>query len=70
MKPSRYNYYIAYKDKEIVFNGVTKKFFFLSEKNSSRIVSILNKPNSVSGDKRFQPFIEMMKNEGFLGAPA
>jgi len=66
MKPSRYNYYITCKDKEIVFNGITKRFFFLSEKNRSRIVSILNTPDSVGGDKRFHPFLDRMLHDGFL----
>lgn len=66
MKPSKYNYYIPCKGKEIVFNGITKKFFFLSEKNGSRIVSILKNPDSVGGDKRFHHFLDRMSQDGFL----
>ena len=44
MKTSRYNYFIPYGGKHIFFNGLTKRFFFVSNKNHLRFIDIITNP--------------------------
>lgn len=41
MKASKYNYYIPYEDKHIFFNGITKRFFLVSENNKDKFIDII-----------------------------
>lgn len=42
MKTSTYNYFIPYGSKHIFFNGLTKRFFFVSNKNHCENSSDIN----------------------------
>ena len=62
MKPSTFNYIIPTEDKSIIYNGISEKFFFVSNENIDRIKTILDNPDLHIDT--FQAFIEKMKNEG------
>ena len=64
MKPSTFNYIIPTEDKSIIYNGISEKFFFVSNENIDRIKTILDNPDLHIDT--FQAFIEKMKNEGFI----
>lgn len=66
MKTSRYNYFIPYGGKHIFFNGLTKRFFFVSNKNHLRFIDIITNPGVEKYQEKYTPFLEKMKNEGFV----
>lgn len=47
MKSSRYNIVLPADEynKHIVFNGVSKKFFFISSANTNALISLLENPD-------------------------
>lgn len=64
MKPSKYNICLPFNDKYIVFNGITKRFFLLSNKNKDAFLQILNSPDEYQ--EEFNAFIMQMSEEGFI----
>lgn len=66
MKTSKYNYYIPYGDKHIFFNGITKRFFLVSESNKDKFIDIIEHPDNNIYQEKYSPFIERMKKEGFI----
>lgn len=66
MKTSKYNYFIPYGDRHIIFNGLTKRFFLVSDKNNAKFVDIISNPDKEDYQKKYAPFLDRMKNEGFV----
>lgn len=66
MKTSNYNYFIPYGERHIFFNGLTKRFFFISDKNKARFEDIISNPGKQDYQEKYAPFLERMKNEGFV----
>ena len=64
MKPSKYNICLPYEDKYVIFNGVTKRFFFVSNRNKESFVQILSSPDDYIED--YAPFLKRMADEGFI----
>ena len=60
MKSSAYNYFIPYKGKYICFNGITKRFFLVTEKNFSKFEKVIFHPETIEHDERFIPFLKKM----------
>lgn len=66
MKTSNYNYFIPYGEKHIIFNGLTKRFFIVSDKNKAQFKEIISNPGKQDYQEKYAPFLERMKNEGFV----
>lgn len=66
MKSSKFNYFIPHKGKYIFFNGMSKRFFFVSEKNYATFLDVVSHPDTNSYAQRYAPFLERMKREGFV----
>ena len=66
MKSSAYNYFIPYKGKYICFNGITKRFFLVTEKNFSKFEKVIFHPETIEHDERFIPFLKKMEAGGFV----
>ncbi len=65
MKTSRYNYYLPYKEgKYIFFNGLTKRFFTVSENNYNKFRTILSNPNDYLS--KYSTFLDKMRKDGFV----
>lgn len=65
MKESKYNYYFTLDgNKDVIFNGRTKRFFRVSNKNSSRFRDILKNPDLYF--EQYKPFLLRMQDEGFV----
>lgn len=66
MRASKYNYFIPYGDRHIYFNGLTRRFFLVSDKNNARFMDIISNPNHEGYQEKYAPFLERMKTEGFV----
>lgn len=66
MKTSKYNYFIPYGDKFIIFNGLTKRFFLASDKNGEKLFDIISHPDKEIYTQKYAPFLEKMVAEGFV----
>lgn len=66
MKSSKFNYFIPHKGKYIFFNGMSKRFFFVSEKNYATFLDVVSHPDTNNYAQRYAPFLERMKREGFV----
>lgn len=66
MKASKYNYFIPHSDRLIVFNGITKRFFFVSKENSGKFIEILESPSKGEFQSKYAPFLERMRTDGFV----
>lgn len=64
MKSSKYNICLPYKDKYIIFNGVTKRFFLVSNQNKNAFLQILSAPDDSLGV--YDSFLKQMTDEGFI----
>lgn len=66
MRNSIYNYIIFYEEenKVLLFNGLTKRFFFFSAKNAQNIKHILNNPNTYF--EAYKAFIFRKREEGIV----
>ena len=64
MKTSKYNICLPIKDKHIIFNGVTKRFFIVSNQNKEAFLQILSDPDEYTDS--YGPFLQRMKDEGFI----
>ena len=67
MKASKYNYIIPYGDKQyIFFNGITKRFFLVSDENVGKFIEIVDNPNTEVNVSKYSFFLDRMKAEGFI----
>lgn len=67
MKASKYNYIIPYGDKQyIFFNGITKRFFLVSDENVGKFKEIVDNPNTEVNVSKYSFFLDRMKAEGFI----
>ena len=66
MKPCRFNYFVEHKGRHVVFNGLTKRFFFVSEKNHLEFERIISAPNDEASQKKYVSFLDRMRLEGFV----
>lgn len=64
MKTSKYNYFIPYKGQHIIFNGVSKKFFIVSDRNHKEIKKIISDP--VNYKDKFYTFINKIYDGQFV----
>lgn len=64
MKSSKYNICLPYEDKYIIFNGVTKRFFLVSNQNKNAFLQILSAPDDSLGV--YDSFLKQMTDEGFI----
>lgn len=64
MKSSKYNICLPYEKKYVIFNGITKRFFFVSSHNKEAFMQILSAPNDYIGE--YAPFLKRMADEGFI----
>lgn len=67
MKQSRYNIAIPYGEgRRLLFNGITKKFFFVSENNYDELNSVLSNPGHYLSDVNYEQLLSLLKENGFL----
>lgn len=66
MKTSRFNYYIPYKGRYLFFNGMSKHFFFVSEKNYETFLDVVSHPEKDDYVLKYSSFLARMKSEGFV----
>lgn len=66
MKSSKFNYFIPHKGKYIFFNGMSRRFFFVSEKNYATFLDVVSHPDTNNYAQKYAPFLERMKREGFV----
>mgnify|MGYP002855956756 CR=1 FL=1 len=66
MENSQYNYFIPLNGKILVFNGYTKRFFFIQRQNAIKFKSVINHPEQYRSDPRYHSFLEKMKDAGFI----
>lgn len=67
MKKSRYNIFLeSDSDMTLVFNGMSKKFFYLSSKNIPELKSILESPDVYYTHEEYRNFLSVLKDNGFL----
>lgn len=65
MKPSKYNYFLPWsEDRTLFFNGLTKRFFFVSPQNKEIFIDVIQDPDK--NEENYKPFIYRMMNEGFI----
>ena len=64
MKPSKYNYIIPFGEKYVFFNGVTEKFFLVSNDRLESYRKIISFPEE--NKDSFGPFLDKMKRMGFV----
>lgn len=64
MKKSKYNICLPFEGKHIIFNGVTKRFFMVSNQNKEAFLQILSDPDEYTDS--YGPFLQRMKDEGFI----
>lgn len=64
MKSSAYNYFIAYKDKYIFFNGISKQFFVVSDQNHEAIEDVVRHPEKYK--EKYARFIAKISEAGFV----
>ena len=64
MKNSFYNIAISYKDKYLIFNSLTRHFFFVSKRNKKAFLAILSTPERYKA--KYYNFIDKMLRAGFI----
>ncbi len=65
MKPSKYNYYLPWEDgRTLFFNGLTKRFFFISDYNKDSTCNLIQNPDTDNAE--YTSFYEKMENYGFI----
>lgn len=64
MRPSKYNYYIPYKGKYLFFNGISKKFFMVSNEHHKDIEHIICHPELYK--KQYASFIQKVSAAKFI----
>lgn len=62
MKTSKYNICLPFEGKHIIFNGVTKRFFMVSNQNKEAFLQILSDPDEYTDS--YGPFLISSANEG------
>lgn len=66
MKTSQYNYYISLGNgRTLVYNGITQRYFAVSEKNSGAIRKIIENPTE-ENFSLYKTFLRKMISEGFV----
>lgn len=66
MKTSKYNYFISQESgKMLVFNGRTKRFFEVSERNATAFRDIIENPTAEKFEQ-YKLFYLRMRDEGFV----
>lgn len=64
---SKYNYYLPYKNKKvIVFNGISKRFFLISESNTEEMKAVIEHPEKYVSREDYHPLISDLLNGGFI----
>lgn len=64
MKESRYNYFIPFKDRYIIFNGISERFFEIDQNNLEFYRSFFSNPDDY---KTLVPnFYNQLKKDGFI----
>ena len=64
---SKYNYYLPYKnEKVIVFNGISKRFFLISESNTEEMKAVIEHPEKYVSIEDYHPLISDLLNGGFI----
>lgn len=67
MKKSRYNIFVEdSKEKVLVFNGMSKKYFSLSSKNIPELQTLLESPDKYYTQEQYKKFLSVLKDNGFL----
>lgn len=64
MKTSIYNYFIPHKGRHVFFNGLSKKFFLVSEENHEEMEQIVRHPEAYA--EMYASFINKIKEAGFV----
>lgn len=64
MQPSIYNYYISKNGVNLFFNGITERFFTVSDTNASQFKKIIETPDLYKD--QYPSFIKKMQDEGFI----
>lgn len=64
MKESYYNYYVPFRNKMIVFNGLSKSMFLVSKENSPKFMTILKNPSQFRD--QYGTFLKKMEENGFI----
>lgn len=64
MKPSKYNICLTLDNKCILFNAISKRFFYISKDNKESFLQILSAPDEYA--EEYGTFIEKMKDQGFI----
>lgn len=64
---SKYNYFLPYKDsKVIVFNGLSKNFFIVSEKNSHLMKEVIDTPAQYASENEYSSLMTKLLKGGFI----
>lgn len=67
LSSSKYNYFLSYKDsKVIVFNGLSKKFFLVSEENSNLMKEVIDTPAKYASKSEFSSLVDKLLKGGFI----
>lgn len=64
MKCSNYNICLPFEDGHVIFNGITKRFFRVSNHNRDAFLEILSAPDRYKD--QYGKFLERMAKEGFI----
>lgn len=64
MKTSDYNYFIPYRGKHIFFNGISKRFFIVSDENHEAMEDVVRHPEAYKDV--YAPFISKIGEAGFV----
>jgi uncharacterized protein len=62
MKSSKYNLYIPYEDKIIVFNGISKKFIIIEKSTMDTFINYISNPNAIYN----KDIIFQLEESGFI----
>ena len=67
MKQSLYNILIPYTDDRMVlFNGISKRFFFISNNNADELEEVMSDVRVYEKDSRYSNLINILKKNGFI----
>lgn len=66
MKSSKYNYILSERNRNFIFNGLSKRFFSVSKENASRFWDIVSHPDNNYYKSHYETFLNRMKEEGFI----
>ena len=64
MKPSKYNYFLPYKNKTVCYSGLTDSFFIIPSERTDSYRTIIENPDQHK--KIFGSFIDKMRLQGFI----